>query len=96
MAQIVTDPPAQVQSQTAGFLVGSAVAAGIALFKNPGQILRADADARIPNAQGGGFLQLNGYGSPERVFHGVGENLLQHKQQPFFIRGQLEMKGTVV
>ena len=51
VSQIVTDPPAKIQAKAAGLFVTSAVIAGIALFKDPGNILRGNADTVIPDTE---------------------------------------------
>ena len=49
--QIAADPAAEIQAKAAGFFVASAVIAGIALFKDPGNILRGNADTVIPDTE---------------------------------------------
>ena len=52
MAQLLHDPAAQIEADAAGALVHPAVAAGEAPLKDPGQVLRGDADAGVGDDQG--------------------------------------------
>ena len=47
VAELCADTAAEIQAEAAGLLVAAAVVAGEDLFKDPGQILRRDADAGV-------------------------------------------------
>ena len=85
--------PAEIQPQARGPLVLPAIASGKALFKNPGQILRRNADSRILNDQRLSRLLPDGNLPLRGVLQGIGENLLHHKAQPLFIGEDLTGEG---
>lgn len=71
MPQIGAHPAAQIQPDAAGVVVQAAQRAGIALFEDAGQLLRRDAHAGIPDAQGGALLQHDGNAAGGGVFQSV-------------------------
>ena len=96
VAQILADPPAEIEPQAAGPLVPPAVAPGVALFKDPGQVLRGDAHASVPDAEGLGILQVDGNTPLPGVFQGVGENLLHHEGEPLLVGEDGGLQGGIV
>ena len=79
MTQILTDAPAQIQSNAAGPLVPAAVDARIPVFKDSGQVLRGNADTRVRNSQGRPRLLINGDAAGGGVLQGIGNQLFQHE-----------------
>ena len=66
MAQVLADSPAKVQPKAAGLLIAAPVIARIPLLKNPGQILRRNANARVPDTEDFGISHLNGNDASRR------------------------------
>lgn len=64
MAQLAEGAAAEVQADAGGALVRPPLLPGVALLKDPGQILRGDAQAGVFNDQGLGFLQADGDAAP--------------------------------
>ena len=58
VSQILADPAAQIQAKAAGFFVVSAIIAGIALFKYPGDVLRSNTYTVVPDTEDLPFLPL--------------------------------------
>ena len=83
MPQIPADPPAQIQPDAAGPLIRSAVASGIPVLQNPGQVLRSNADARIPDAQPLLRLYRNG-DRPLRVYFSALESTCSTTKESHF------------
>lgn len=90
------DTPAEVKPQPARFFIGPAVVAGVALFKNAGEILGGDADAGVGNAKRPGLLQIDADAALAGVFERIGEKLLQHKAKPFFVCDHLQVHRCVI
>ena len=95
MFQIPADSPAEIKSDTAGLFIISAVISGKPFFKNPRKVLRIDADARIPDAQRLRRFQGNRNPAGTGVLQSIGNHLLHHKKQPFFIGQYLTGKGFI-
>ena len=95
VSQIITDAPAQIQTNAAGFFVCPAMISSVTLFKDAGQILRCNAHARIPDAQSLGRFQKNADAAGGGVLQSIGQHLLDHKGQPFFIRDYLGINRLV-
>ena len=95
MAQPVADLPAEVEANAGGPLVRAAVAAGIAVLKHPGQVLRRNTDAIVLNDQSIS-LGKNPHCAAPGVLHRVGEHLLHHKAQPLLIGEDPEREGLQV
>ena len=51
MSQIIADPFAEIQTNTAGLFVSATVIAGISVFKDTRQILLRNADPGITDAK---------------------------------------------
>lgn len=51
MSQLITDAAAKIQPEPAGSFIHTTVEARITVFKNPRQIGRRNADARVRNPQ---------------------------------------------
>ena len=86
VAELCADTAAEIQTETAGLLVAAAVVAGEALFKDPGQILRRDADAGVADDERFGRFQINADAALARIFERVRQNLLHDEPQPLLIR----------
>ena len=73
MAQAAADPAAQVQPDAAGPGVPAAVEAREPPVEDPGQVLRCDAHAGVPDAQ---VIAVHGdgHGAACGVFQGVGQH----------------------
>ena len=96
MPQIAAYPPTQVQPDAAGPPVQPPVLPGIAHVKHPGQILRRDAHAAVPDAQ---IVSLpvdpDGPVLPG-VLQGIAQQLLHHKGQPLAVRHRLPFHWRVI
>ena len=96
MPQIAAYPPAQVQPDAAGPPVQPPVLPGIAHVKYPGQVLRRDAHAAVPDAQ---IVSLpvdpDGPVLPG-VLQGIAQQLLHHKGQPLAVRHRLPFHWRVI
>ena len=85
-------PLAEVEAQAGGVLGGlPPVLAGEALVKDPGQVLRGDADAVVPEGEGdrprppgGGEGEHQG-ALGVAVLHPVGDQLAQDEAQPLLV-----------
>ena len=84
MPEHSADTFAEVQPQPARFHVGPAVAAGVSLVEDPGQVLRGYAYSGVGDLQHAVFA---GYGNSAGagVFHRVGKHLPDNEQQPLFV-----------
>ena len=87
VAQVIADPFAQIKTESACFFIRPAVQTGVAAFKYSGQIFGRDADAGVLYAKYTRCFHGNSdFAAGGRVFYGVGKDLLNHKQKPFFVR----------
>ena len=86
VAQELGHPPAEIEADAGGLFVHAAVVAGVALVKDPGQVLRGDADAGVRDDQGL-LRRAKDADLPagRGVFQGVGEDLFQEEGQPFLV-----------
>ena len=90
--QLPAQPLAEVEAQASGILGGlPPVLAGEALVKDPGQVLRGDADAVVPEGEGdrprppgGGEGEHQG-ALGVAVLHPVGDQLAQDEAQPLLV-----------
>ena len=85
----------QIQPQSAGGPLQTPVLPGVPLLKDPRQVLRGDADARVRNVQAV-TLQPDGNASLRGVLDGVGEQLLQNTHKPLPVRHHRPLRGLIV
>ena len=95
VAQAAADPAAQVQPDAAGPGVPAAVEAREPPVEDPGQVLRCDAHAGVPDAQ---VIAVHGdgHGAADGVFQGVGQHLLHHEAQPLGVGDHGAVQGLIV
>ena len=72
MAQVCADPFAKVETDSARFFVGTAVASCIAFFKDARQILRRDPDAGVFDTQRLRLFFINSNSPGRRIFQCIG------------------------